>query len=131
MVVFLDTSALYALADRDDLNHTHAKTLFENAQQQETTYLLHNYILLECAALFSRRLGPAAARRLLQEAEAFRVRWVDERLHCQALKEWKSRPARLSFVDQVSFAVMREAKVHIALAFDDDFKKEGFSFYSG
>ena len=37
---------------------------------------------------------------------------------------------RVSFVDQVSFLVMRSRGVETTLAFDSDFEEEGFRLYS-
>ena len=130
MVIFLDTSATYALADRSDPNHSQAKTLFEQALKQGDTFLLHNYILLESAALFSRRLGWQVAHKFLSEAESFQTRWVDEALHHTAVHKWmEKRSKNISLVDQVSFLVMEEMKIQHALAFDDDFSNEGFTIY--
>lgn len=131
MVIFLDTSALYALADRNDLNHHNSKILFEHALERGHTFLIHNYILLECTALFARRLGSPATHQFLSEVEAFHIRWVDETLHRLAVHKWIHRThKKLSLVDQVSFLVMHEAKLYQALAFDQDFTKEGFKIYS-
>ena len=130
MVIFLDTSAIYALADRDDSNHPRAKQLFAQAAQPGVTFLLHNYILAESSALLTRRLGRPAALRFLNETKEFKIRWIDEALHQDALLKWKTSPAKVSFVDQVSFMVIREAKTKQVFAFDDDFRKEGFEIYS-
>jgi predicted nucleic acid-binding protein len=71
-VIFVDTSALYALADAADPNH-------EKARHGEAI----------------RALGARRRR-------------------------------RVSFVDLVSFAVMRTRGIRTAFAFDDDFEREGF-----
>jgi predicted nucleic acid-binding protein len=112
------------------VNHHNSKTLFEHALQKGHTFLVHNYILLESAALFSRRLGWAVAHTLLSEAASFYIRWVDEALHHLAVRQWTERSHRkVSLVDQVSFLVMQEAKISQMLAFDNDFVKEGFKIY--
>jgi predicted nucleic acid-binding protein len=56
--------------------------------------------------------------------------WVDELLYDRAIRAWSRRTSgRVSLVDQVSFEVMRENDVHMVLAFDQDFAREGFEVY--
>jgi len=50
-VIFLDTSAVYALADKADPHHVAACTEFDLALRSGETFLLHNYILVESVAL--------------------------------------------------------------------------------
>ena len=128
-MIFLDTSAVYALADRDDLHHEEARHLFEAALRAGETFLVHSYILVESAALLQRRLGWEAAERFLREARAFYVRWVDEDLHRRAVERFAERRGRVSLVDEVSFLAMREAGIRRFLAFDEDFLREGFEPY--
>jgi len=129
MVVFLDTSAIYALANSADDNHQRAvrglQTIIDSGQE----LLVHNYVLLESAALLHRRLGWDAVSRFLHDASAFQVRWVDEALHHVAVDRLVKKKGRSSLVDEVSFLVMNEAGTRDALAFDQDFAKEGFTLY--
>ncbi len=129
MVVFLDTSAAYALADRDDLYHAEASWRFGAATEAGDEILVHNYMILESVALLSRRRGWEAARLLLGEVDSFRSRWVDEALHRAAVRRFLERGGRVSLVDEVSFLVMKEAGARHALAFDKDFRSEGFRPY--
>lgn len=129
MVVFLDTSAIYALVDRDDPNHREAVARFAAALEAGEDLLVHNYVVLESVALLHRRLGWEAARRFLTEVDAFRIRWVDESIHRVAVERWIARQGRVSLVDEVSFLVMQESGVRHALAFDEDFAAEGFQPY--
>lgn len=131
MVIFLDTSAIYALSDRNDLNHSKAKQYFNEAIGKGHSFLVHNYILLESAALLSGRLGWPAAFQFMKDSENFDRVWVDQELHQEAVKKWSHRAKRkVSFVDQVSFFVMRENHIEKAFTFDDDFINEGFSLWA-
>ena len=56
-MIFLDTSAIYALADRDDPNHSQAAAAFRRLLEDGEEALVHSYILVESAALLQRRLG--------------------------------------------------------------------------
>lgn len=129
-MIFLDTSAIYALADRGDPNHVQAREKFEAIVKSNVPLLLHDYVLLESIALVQSRLGHAAAIRFAKESRSFRIVWVDELLYDRAIRAWSRRTSgRVSLVDQVSFEVMRENDVHMALAFDQDFAREGFEVY--
>lgn len=127
----MDTSAIYALADRDDTNHAAAVQRFEEALSLQEEWVLHNYIIVESAALLHRRLGWQAARRFVMDADGFQVVWVDDRVHRQAIRRWTERHGRISLVDQVSFLVMREQGIRDFLGFDDDFVREGFRLWKG
>ena len=126
-MIFLDTSALYALADRGDPNHRAALRSFEAILEAGQPLLTHNYVLLESIALVQHRLGIAAALKLAHEATAFVMEWVDERTHRDAVAALARRGRRqVSLVDAVSFLVMRRRGVRKACAIDPHFSEEGF-----
>lgn len=129
-MTFLDTSAIYALADEGDENHEKAKELFELALAQGEQFFLHSYILIEASALLQRRLGLEQTKKFLKEAAKFHVVWVDSFLHKRVEGYFFKHAARkLSLVDCTSFIVMRQQGITKALAFDDDFAKAGFRLY--
>jgi predicted nucleic acid-binding protein len=66
-LILMDTSAIYALADRADPNHA-------TAVQQLRRVEKHSYILAESAALLQRRLGMEVALRFLRDVERARLR---------------------------------------------------------
>ncbi len=80
-MIFLDTSAIYALADRADPNHEKAKALFMKALEQGFSFLIHSYIIVESTALIQHRLGISVAEKFLRESEAFRIHWVSPQDH--------------------------------------------------
>jgi predicted nucleic acid-binding protein len=129
MVVFLDTSAIYALADDNDAHHAGASSSFESALQGGDLFLTHSYVVVESVALLARRLGWEPTRRFLEQAQLFRMRWVDEPLHDAGLGRFVERRGKYSLVDEVSFLVMREQGIRRALAFDRHFWEEGFLPY--
>jgi predicted nucleic acid-binding protein len=129
-VIFLDTSAIYALADKTDPNHLTAYSKFQDALKSGEVFVLHNYILLESAALLQARLGLPSAVLFLKDAKSFEVEWVDSDLQEEAEKELERIGKRgISLVDCTSFLVMRRKGVQKVLAFDPDFQDQGFSFY--
>lgn len=126
-MIFLDTSAVYALADTADESHKTARATFEHLLKNGENFLIHNYIIIEAAALLQRRLRFSQARTFLREAGNFQILWVDKNLHGKAVEFFERKGKRdLSLVDCVSFCVMRQEGLKRAFAFDDDFAKEGF-----
>lgn len=129
MTTFVDTSALYALLDRDDTNHPVAAEWFAGpARESEERLLTHNYVLVEAAALVHRRLGPTATRDLIVElVPLLHVWFVDQDLHRAAANAFLAAVRRrVSLVDWVSFELMRQSGISQAFAFDRDFATEGF-----
>lgn len=80
-------------------------------------------------ALAQRRLGVDAAREFLQElAPIVTTVWIDEPTHQAGVAALLAAlPTRISFVDFVSFEVMREQGIAVVLGYDDDFKAAGFT----
>jgi predicted nucleic acid-binding protein len=129
-MIFLDTSAIYALADRADPNHKQVRAYLRGVLEAGQTLITHNYVLVESMALLQRRLGLAAAVRFARDAEAFEVVWVDESIHSEAVARLEKTGTRgVSLVDAMSFLVMRKRGIRTALAFDADFVAAGFRLY--
>ncbi len=80
-------------------------------------------------ALLRSRLGWRVTQQFLAAPPAVRIRWVDGGLHASAVEQFLGRRGRYSLVDEVSFLVMREGGVQLALSFDRDFEREGFRLY--
>lgn len=127
MTVFADTSALYALLDRDDQFHDAARATFADLVAEDI--VTHSYVLVEMIALTQRRLGAEAVRRFSQDfVPVLSTVWIDEATHASGLAALLAAlPTDVSLVDFVSFQVMRERGIARAFAFDDDFRAAGFS----
>ena len=129
-MIFLDTSAVYALADRRDPNHRIAVERFQAILDRGEELLLHNYVILESVALLQSRLGLDSALKFARESSAFAIEWIDKDLHDSGARELeRSAQHRLSLVDHLSFLVMRRRKTSTAFAFDPDFKTAGFQLF--
>ena len=130
-MIFLDTSAIYALADTGDQMHSEAVSAFEAARNADEEVVTHSYVLVESAALLQRRLGLGAALTFLDNAANFTLVWVDGELHTRAVEYLQqARQADLSLVDAVSFLVMGELNTTHYLGFDGHFDSAGFSRYA-
>ena len=127
MTTLVDTSALFAILNRDDAQHARASTWFAGVRDDSERLVTHNYIALESAALVRRRLGGEAVSALFDSLlGSIRVQFIDEPLHRAAVAAHLARPARPSLVDQVSFRFMRDRGIQRVFAFDEDFAREGF-----
>lgn len=126
-MILWDSSAVYALADKTDINNKRAKELLSQLLESQEELVFHNYIVVESVALLQRRLGLQAAHEFLGQVKKFRVFWVESPLH-QLAEDYFSKHAtrKLSFVDCVSFVLMRQENIAEAFVFDDDFEKAGF-----
>jgi len=60
--IFVDTSAFYALLDRDDRNHQKAKKKWAEILEATPALVTSNYVLVETLALLQSRLGLEAVR---------------------------------------------------------------------
>ena len=128
MVIFVDTSALYALLDADDANHVPAAEAWQTWLGGETSFLTTNYVLVEITALVQRRLGPEAVRDLHESiVPILHVEWVDPTAHDLAMRAMIASGRRgVSLVDAVSFEIMRRRGVSTAFTFDRHFEDERF-----
>lgn len=127
LATFVDTSALFALLDREDFNHTRAAQIWEHLVLAGEDLITHSYILVEAAALVQRRLGVGAVRSLEDLRGVLRVIWVDEDLHKTAtIALLASGRREVSLVDWMSFVLMNQQAIRRALAFDAHFSEQGF-----
>jgi predicted nucleic acid-binding protein len=124
--VFVDTSAIYALIDRDDAEHVAAKSRLRALKKARAEPVITNFIVAESHALLLTRLGPDVARSWLTsnvwhteratEADESRARWI--------VGEYVDKS--FSYTDAISFAVMERLGLKKALAFDRHFTQYGW-----
>lgn len=126
-MIFVDTSALYALLDADQDQHAAAADVLPRllASDQLVT---HNYVVVEATALTQRRLGLPAVRALHDDLLGpITVTWVEADVHAAALGALLTTARRgLSLVDLVSFETIRRLGCDTAFAFDAGFSAQGF-----
>jgi predicted nucleic acid-binding protein len=125
--VFVDTSAVYALLDADDARHEDAARAADRLLGE--TLVTHSYVVVELVSLVRRRLGAAAATRLIDDVlPAFEIVDVDAGLRLRGVSAFRAATgSRVSLVDRTSFEFIRERGIRRAWAFDADFGREGFS----
>lgn len=127
-MILVDTSALYAVLDRDDENHRAASVTWASLLQTDERLLVTNYIVVETTAIVQHRLGMEAVRALCGDIlPALDVHWIAEADHAHAQNALlATNRRRLSLVDCSSFHVMRSRLVRRTFAFDPHFSEQGF-----
>ena len=133
MSAFIDTSALYAILDRDDANHRQAAAVWGELLAAGDTLLTSNYVVVETTALVQHRLGMDAVAALLRDLlPVVVIEWVTEADHREAVASLLAAGRRsVSLVDCVSFVIMRRMGFERAFAFDANFPGEGFRTLGG
>jgi uncharacterized protein len=127
MSIFIDTSALYTLLDRDDANHDKAKRAWSELLHAEKALLTKNYVLVESFALIQHRLGMEAVRGFEEDVlPVIGVEWIKESAHRSGVSAFLAASKRkLSFVDCVSFENMLSLGIKKAFAFGPHFNEQG------
>jgi len=128
MRIFIDTSAIYALLDRDDIEHKKAKKIWIDLLHSENILITSNYVLIESFALIQNRLGLEAARGFQEDIIPLaNIEWVNAETHKSGVSALLAASKRkLSLVDCVSFEVMRNLGIKTIFAFDPHFSEQGF-----
>jgi predicted nucleic acid-binding protein len=126
VTIFVDTSGLLAIMDRDDPAHETTRAAFELGRHEPLA--THAYAVVETLAVARRRFGPEVTARIIEEAlPALQVAVVDRDLHDTALADFRAAiDSAVSLVDRTSFAYMRREGIVRAIALDPDFRTAGF-----
>jgi hypothetical protein len=130
-LIFIDTSAWYAVEVADDVNHeTACKFLAKIASGKHGTAITTDYVLDETLTLLRSRRDLASASCFIdkiRKSKSIRVFWVDDGLFEKALDVFrKSDRKAWSFTDCTSFALMRDLSVSEAFTFDSHFREADF-----
>lgn len=121
--LFVDSSAFYALIDRDDANHRRAFSLFRIAARRRRQLVTTNLVVAEAHALILSRLGRVLAARWLLSLTAgvIRVTEEDESRAKSIIVTYHDKD--FSYCDAASFAVMERLSLSQALAFGVHFRQ--------
>lgn len=125
--VLVDTSALYALLDKDDGYHRKAVSLLHSLPRRGLSPVLTNFIAAECHALLLSRLGAGTARGWLlkQSWPVEPVNLHDEERAKEIIRRYTDKT--FSYTDATSFAVMERLGIREAFAFDPHFQQYGLN----
>jgi predicted nucleic acid-binding protein len=132
--LFVDTTALVAIEDKDDANHQEAVGFREKIGRSETPFRVlytSNYIIDETLTLLRAHCGHSVAvgfRNALEASKLVRVFWITEALERDAWSIFERQMDKdYSFTDCTSFALMEHEAIRDAFAFDHHFTQYGFS----
>ncbi len=133
-MIFVDTSAWYAVEVEDDVSHTAARSfLSQLASGKHGVSVTTDYVLDETLTLLRSRRGLEAAVTFIdkiRKSKSLRVFWIDEGLFEKALGTFRASGHRSwSFTDCTSFALMKELSVAEAFTFDKHFDEAGLGAY--
>jgi hypothetical protein len=128
--VFVDTSALYALVEKNDAHHRAARRVVEKLLHSGRKLVLTDYIIDETTTLANVRSGKRVAMRVLdlvEQSEGIRIEWVGS-LRFEATTTFFRKHADhgYSFTDCTSFIVMNELELTQAMTTDKHFPQAGF-----
>jgi len=121
---FTDSSAFYALSDRDDQNHAPAQAIAHALEREHWTLSTSNYVVAEQHALHLNRLSRDIAYQALTRiyASGIRIERVtpqDEEKAFEILTQYSDK--EFSFTDATSFSLMERLGIQYAFAFDRNF----------
>ena len=127
-MTFVDTSALFAIVDADDVRHDDASRILKVVLERREQLVTTRYVEVETFALVQARLGMRSVSRVEDLLNAIRIERVEDTIHAQAKGMFLAQSRRkLSFVDCTSFAFMRASGILHAFAFDAHFREFGFT----
>ncbi|RLF23417.1 MAG: DNA-binding protein [Thermoprotei archaeon] len=130
-MIFIDTSAFYALEVEDDINHEQARSFLNELRKGKYGALLtSDYVLDETLTLLRIRHGVEVALKFydkVRRSRSLRIIWVDETIFNKALEPFsRNNKLKWSFTDCVSFAIMKLLDIKYAFTFDKNFEEAGF-----
>jgi uncharacterized protein len=126
-MIYVDTSAFYAVFDQDDANHPRAQKVWTSLIESQEAMICNNYVLVETYALLQNRLGMRAVADLQSILPLIQIDWCTAEHHRIATAALLSTHLRaLSLVDCSSFETMRRLGIEKAFAFDNHFRQQGF-----
>ena len=130
MKCFVDTSAFAALYHRTDEHHEHAKLIWASLRQQEAVLYTSRDVISETVTLVRRRTGYRQAVTCgndLWENPVLNLLRSDTRQDREAWELFQQHADKeFSFVDCLSFVLMKEERIRAAFTFDRHFVQAGF-----
>ena len=125
-LIFIDTSAFYALANRADRHHGEAARIIGEIEERGARPFTSNFVVAETHALILARRGHASARQWLGRL-AIPVEQASRDDQLRAVNiVLEQTDKTYSLVDAISFAMMRRMGVNRAFAFDRHFEQHGY-----
>jgi len=127
--VFVDTSAFFAIVDKDDCNHEAASEVITRLVNEAAELYTSNFVLSETYTLLRNNVGHSKTVSFINKARSsLKIIHVTEDIEEKAIKIFiKYADKNFSFVDCTSFVVIRDLKLEKAFTFDKHFKQYGLT----
>jgi predicted nucleic acid-binding protein len=126
---YIDSGALFALADRTDGKHAEACRVAATIATPQDEWVSGWHTLVEFADGLARRHGQAVATAKLEELVANpRLHVLPSEPHLEAARRVLAERTAwgVDLSDCLSFSLMRAHGIRRVFTFDSDFKKAGF-----
>jgi hypothetical protein len=126
-MILVDTGALYALVDRNDVNHAGVKEFYQEVIEKEA-FCISLPILTETWLLIDARLGTYFANTFWMSVSqgVFDILEIDKHDLGIALEiEKRYQDSDFGFIDSSSFALCEKYKIHKVITYD----RKHFSIY--
>jgi len=123
--VFVDSSAIVALVDRDDTSHRAAVNAYRGLVAAGYRLFTTNYVVAEAFDLLCTGVGPSVARQWLRDSKLaiYHADEQDERKARKLVIQAEGKRG-LSLTDAISVVVMERLDVADAFAVDPNFLAE-------
>ena len=135
MNLLADSAAWLALYDRSDKYHARARQAFRELAERKVNFVVTDYLIAESIMLIMRRAGHATAVMCgdwLLNSPRVRIMRADIDLWNETWRLFKRYNDKVfSFVDCLSFVVMRRERLVDAFTFDHHFEQMGFRLWPG
>ncbi len=130
-MIFVDTSAWYALEVEDDTNHRRASQFLAELRSRRFGALLTtDYVLDETVTLLWLRKGSMAALGFLDKvnrSKSIHIVWIDAPIFWKTVEFMRGRKDKhWSFTDFTSLLIMKQTNATNAFGFDENFQQAGF-----
>lgn len=127
-LVFVDTGAFYALADRKDPAHGRAKKFYRG---RKGGLLTTDFIFAETMSLMTKRLGKKTAvafGRAILESPAIRIEEPSASVRETAWSIFSGQlDKEYDLIDCISFGIMEAFGIREVFGFDRHFRQYGFT----
>lgn len=126
-IVFVDTGAFYALANKGESHHNAVKRFIETASTQLVST---NFIFAETMSLITKRLGKDIAvsfGRGLKNSKRLNIFYLSEKYQEEAWDLFaRYRDKDFDYIDATCFVFMEKMGIIKALSLDGHFKQMNF-----
>ncbi len=129
--IYMDTTALIALANRKDKNHKKARNFLNSKLNEGVLFVIGRPVFAEFLNGTSKRVGKAKAIELYEAYTKSKFVIIEKETEEDWKRAWDiflkyDDQDGMDLVDCLSFAIMERLNLKKAFTFDNDFETYGF-----